>query len=132
MTAFRATLQDRDICDVPVPASIAALVAIVGVARAIDLILAEGGGYASLTPNMRDDNAIVRLLGRTDAEALARAYDYCGLWRVPLVKPWIAAVRDRQGYGCHAIAKELHVSDVAVRRWLARSRDLAAQTSLFD
>lgn len=109
----------------PAPAQVRALVDVVGVERAIDFILAEGGGYVTLGTSLRDDNAVVRRLGRADAERLAAKLRHPALWRVSLVKPWVAAMRSSQGRGVHEIAKELHVSDVAVRRWL---KNAAAET----
>ena len=60
---------------------------------------------------------LAMVVGLPNARALgARAHRMQD--RVPLAKPWIAAVLRASGASTAKIARTLHVTDVTVRRWL--------------
>lgn len=99
------------------PAQLAPYVEVLGVSDAIRFLLEFGGAELYIAPSPKGQSRLVQLIGLERAEALGRRADRLPR-RVPLGKPWIAAVWAAQGLPCAEIARRLHVSDVTVRRWL--------------
>ena len=101
------------------PAQVEPFVTVLGTDLAIAFLLAFGGAELDIRSSPHARGRLVRLVGRDKAAALADAVS--GLpRRVPLGKPWIAAVWRAKGMAVAEIARRLHTSDVSVRRWLAR------------
>lgn len=101
------------------PAQVEPFVTVLGTEMAIAFLLEFGGAELDIRPSPQARGRLVRLVGRDKAVALADAAT--GLpRRVPLAKPWIAAVWRAEGMAVAEIARRLHTSDVSVRRWLAR------------
>ena len=99
------------------PAHLEPYVRILGAEGAITFLLAYGGAELYVPRNAREGAPLVDLLGREAAQALGDAADRLPR-RVPTGKPWIARVWASQGLRASEIARKLHTSDVAVRRWL--------------
>lgn len=101
----------------PPPAHLEPYVRVLGTDGAIDFLLAFGGGeiYLTTTPNNRAQ--VVQRVGLSHAVALAVAIGQMKV-RVPTGKPWIARCLHVRGETVVDIARQLHVADVSVRRWL--------------
>jgi len=101
-------------------------VRVLGRDAAILFFLAFGGTEIYIAQNPKSRSRVVALLGRDKAEALAEAAHLLPR-RVPLCKPWIAAVARAVGLPPEntplsgaEIARRLHATDVTVRKWLSR------------
>ena len=106
-----------------VPAQLQAYVDVLGIDGTVAFLLEFGGAEIYLTTAPKSRSRVVKLVGREKAIALARLQDRLQA-RVPLVKPWIAAVMFARGLSKAEIARRLHVTDVTVRNWLkAGGRD---------
>lgn len=101
------------------PAHIEPYVRILGVEGAVDFFLHYGGGELYIPRKAVAGSELAELLGLDAAQKLALAADRLPK-RVPTAKPWIAAVWLYEGLSATQIARRLHTSDVAVRRWLKR------------
>lgn len=101
----------------PPPAHLEPYVRVLGADGAIDFLLVFGGGeiYLTTTPNHRAQ--LVQRVGLSRAVALAVAIGQMKV-RVPTAKPWIARCLRARGDTVADIARQLHVADVSVRRWL--------------
>lgn len=104
-----------------VPAHVEPYVRILGIEGAITFLLHFGGGELYIPRTAAGNNPVAPILGAEAAEALGGAADRLPR-RVPTAKPWIAAVWRAQGLSVTQIARRLHTSDVAVRRWLKTAR----------
>lgn len=107
------------------PAQVQPYVKVLGVDGAIEFLLTFGGAelYMSSKPAR---SRLVDLVGRDKAAQLAKASEALPR-RVPLAKPYIAAVlRHEKGLSVADVARKLHTSDTAVRRWLAKPDRSAA------
>lgn len=102
------------------PAHVEPYVRILGVEGAVTFLLTYGGAelYLPLTAAAAARSEVAALLGTEATLTLAAAQLPR---RVPTAKPWIAQVLRAQGLRTVEIARRLHASDVAVRRWLSRS-----------
>lgn len=128
----------RDLRVPLVPAQVEPYVAALGVEDAIAFLMAFGGTEIYLTCDPKSRSRVVALVGHRKAVALARLAERLPR-RVPLAKPWIAALWYARGLSKAEIARRLHASDVAVRGWLkgagapgsGRRGDGPAQLSLF-
>lgn len=96
--------------------------AVLGIDGALEFLLTFGGAELYLTPTPGENSRLVRLVGRDKAIALAKASERLPR-RIPLAKPWIAAVFREKGLSVADIARRLHASDVAVRGWLKKYDD---------
>jgi hypothetical protein len=112
-----------------VPAHLQGYVDVLGIDGAVEFLLAFGGGYAYLSLSPTEDSPVARVIGQDKTAQLARRVGD-GSLRVPTGKPFIAAALRAKGEGATAIARRLHVSDVAVRRWVGAMDD-GNQLSLF-
>ncbi|PWE29981.1 hypothetical protein DDZ14_16200 [Maritimibacter sp. 55A14] len=101
------------------PANIAPYVEVLGAQGAVEFILEFGGAELYLAPNPKRRSRLVTLVGHDKARRLAAAAEYLPA-RVPLAKPWCAAVLRSQNLSVAEIARKLHASDVSVRGWLKR------------
>lgn len=99
------------------PAHLEPYVRILGTEGAITFLLAYGGAELYVPRTARLGAPLTTLLGLEQAQALGDAADRMPR-RVPTGKPWIARVWASQGLRTSEIARQLHTSDVAVRRWL--------------
>lgn len=100
------------------PAHLEPFVRVLGVEGAIEFLMAFGGAELvySLSPR---NSRLVEVIGLEAARTLAEEDARRGLpRRVPLGKPWVAQVWKSKGLSVAEIARRMHVSDVAVRRWL--------------
>ena len=107
------------------PAHVEPYVRILGLDGAITFLMHFGGGelYLPRTPGAASPGE--PLLGAEAARALGQAADRLPK-RVPTAKPWIASVWRARGLSVTEIARRLHVSDVAVRRWFKQPAIRAA------
>ena len=101
------------------PAQVSAYVEVLGIDGAVEFLMAFGGAELYLTESPKRRSRLVKLVGREKAIALARASERLPR-RIPLCKPWIAAVLRERGLSNADIARMLHASDVAVRGWLKK------------
>lgn len=102
------------------PAHIAPYVRVLGVDGAIEFLLAFGGGELYLSTRPQAGSRLSQMIGQDKAAALAAAIDAMTV-RVPVAKPWIASVWRSRGLPVAEIARKLHVTDVTVRAYVARS-----------
>ena len=101
----------------PPPAHVAPYVRALGPDLAVRFFLAFGGADLAIGANPQRRSRLVRTVGFEPARRLA---DTPGLpKRVPLAKPWCARTMAFRGLPTAEIARRLHASDVAVRRWLS-------------
>ncbi|MDT8856447.1 helix-turn-helix domain-containing protein [Paracoccaceae bacterium Fryx2] len=101
----------------PPPAHVEPFVRILGSAGAIEFLLEFGGAEMHFSGNPTGRSRLVQAVGPERAAALAAASH--GLpARVPTAKPWIAQSLRAKGLPVEEIARRLHMSNVAVRRWL--------------
>jgi len=101
------------------PAHVAAYVRALGPELAVKFLMTFGGADLAIGSNPQRRSRLVRTVGYEPARRLA---DIGGLpKRVPLAKPWIARMLAFKGLSTAEIARRLHASDVAVRRWLSGS-----------
>lgn len=100
------------------PAHLEAYVRVLGVEGAIEFFMAFGGAELVYFLSPRNSR-LVDVIGLDAAQALAAEDARHGLpRRVPLGKPWVAQVWKSKGLPVAEIARRMHASDVAVRRWL--------------
>ncbi len=102
------------------PAHISAYVDVLGVDGAVAFLLEFGGAELYLTPTPKRRNRLAQFVGVEKAAKLAIVSERMPN-RIPLAKPWIAAVMKSKGLPVAEIARKLHSSDVAVRGWLKKS-----------
>jgi hypothetical protein len=114
---------------VRVPAHISAFVEVLGVDGAVDFLLQFGGGYSYFSADPDPASPVAAAIGVDKATALAGRLG-TGTVRIPTAKPFIARVLSGRRMGTSAIARRLHMSDVAVRRWL--KEEDPRQMTLFD
>lgn len=101
----------------PPPAHIEPYVRVLGVDGAVEFFLCFGGSELYLSANPKGRSALVEKVGRRKAAELGAAVGHLKV-RIPTTKPWIAQVLKSRGLPVAEIARRLHMSDVAVRRWL--------------
>lgn len=101
------------------PAHVERYVEILGEDLAITFLLALGGAELQLGANPRADGKVADLVGLAAAQRLAAAHLPR---RVPVAKQWIARVWAEKGLPTAEIARRLHMTDVAVRRWLGGAK----------
>jgi hypothetical protein len=114
----------------PVPANLRPYVDALGEELAIKFFLRFGGAplYIAERPQLLSD--LVGCIGVEMVVALARTVGPGHISRVPINRQWIAHRLKANGRSILAIARELHVTDVTVRKWLTPSD--ARQLSLFS
>lgn len=102
------------------PAHVEPYVRALGADRAVEFLLAYGGSevYLARRPGTRS-----MVAERFGAEAVSRLAALDLPARVPTAKPWLAQVLQARGLSQAEIARRLHVTDVTVRRMLARGPD---------
>jgi hypothetical protein len=101
-----------------VPANLRPYVDALGEDLAIKFFLRFGGAplYIAERPQLRSD--LVACIGAEMVVALARSTGGGHISRVPIAKEWIANRLSAKRWSVLAIARELHVTDVTVRKWL--------------
>lgn len=105
--------------EIRVPAHIQSYVTAVGIEKTVAYLLAFGGSYVYLSENPQERSPVVEVVGRDAAIAIARQIGPGEARRCPLAKPFIAAhLKYNKGLTINAIARQLHATDVTVRRWL--------------
>ncbi|MBC2834682.1 helix-turn-helix domain-containing protein [Gemmobacter straminiformis] len=88
--------------------------------EAVRFFVAFGGAELYIARDPKGRGMVERELGVETARRLADLADRVHLpRRVPMPKPWLAQLWKSQGLPVAEIARRLHASDVAVRRWLA-------------
>lgn len=103
------------------PAHLEPFVRVLGVEGAVRFFMTFGGAemvYARAAQSSR----LAQEMGVDAARALGEEDARRGLpRRVPLGKPWCAQVMKARGLSVAEIARRMHASDFAVRRWLKNS-----------
>ena len=107
------------------PAHIAPYIDALGVETALRFFLHFGGAELRIARNPKGGSELVQHFGMDVALALSALAEQVALpARVPMPKPWIARyLKTVDGRSVAAIARLLHCSDVAVRRWIAGGGD---------
>lgn len=107
------------------PAHIQPYVDALGPALAVVFFLEFGGAELNIPAKPKEGSCLVEVLGMEGALALCALAERTLLQRrVPLAKPWIARYcKIVEGLSHAEIARKLHASDVAVRRWVAGLAD---------
>jgi DNA-binding transcriptional regulator YiaG len=100
------------------PAHILPFFDVMGADLTIEFLLEFGGAELHLGANPRAEGRVVKLIGPQLARRLAESHLPR---RVPTGKPWIAQVWKERGLSVAEIARRLHMTDVAVRRWLSQT-----------
>jgi len=102
------------------PANLEPYVRILGVEDAVLFFMTFGGAEMYLAADPRRSK-LVEVLGVEKARALAQEDAQRGLpRRVPLGKPWVAAVLRSTGLPVAEIGRRMHTTDVTVRKYLKR------------
>jgi hypothetical protein len=113
----------------PPPAQLEPYVRVLGVEDALLFFTTFGGAELYLAADPKGRSELARVLGIEKARALAEEDARHGLpRRVPLGKPWVAAVLFARGLSKSEIARRMHTTDVTVRKWLKAS----TATARFD
>ena len=99
------------------PAHLLPYIATLGEDLAIEFLLTFGGAELHLGANPAVEGRVADLVGIDLARQLAAAHLPR---RVPVGKQWIAQVWRERGLPVAEIARRLHMTDVAVRRWLGK------------
>lgn len=94
-----------------------AYVEAIGLDSTIEFLLHFGGAEIYLTDTPKDRSQVVKVIGYDKTVALAGVIERLPR-RVPLAKPWIAAVLHAKGLSKSEIARRLRVTDVTVRGYL--------------
>lgn len=92
-------------------------VEVLGLDLAVAFLLSFGGSEVYLPRTSGEASEVTALIGPENTARLA-AISHRLPRRVPLAKPWLAAVLSWRGQSASRIARTLRVSDVAVRGWL--------------
>lgn len=100
-----------------VPAQIAPYVEAMGIATTVQFLMNFGGAELYIAYDPKGRSELEALIGQKNAQRLGRQ-GHLLQRRVPLAKPWVAAVMRASGASVTMIARRLHVSDVTVRKWL--------------
>ena len=108
------------------PAHVDDLCKILGVEDTVRFLLRFGGAEMTPSSDPKGRGALEALVGYEKARAI---FALPGLQkRVPLAKPWVAAVLRHQGKSIAEIARTLHVTDKSVRKYLNTAARPAART----
>lgn len=99
------------------PAQVEPYVEAIGLDDTITFILHFGGAQIYIGARPGNGSQVTKLLGIEKARALGAVHDRLPS-RVPLVKSWTAQVMFAKGLPIQEIARKMHSSDTAVRRWL--------------
>lgn len=103
------------------PAQIEPFVRVLGIEGALAFLMTFGGAELVYHRNPVRSQ-LAQVMGVEAAKALADEDALRGLpRRVPLAKPWCAQMLREKGLPVAEIARRMHASDVAVRRWLKQS-----------
>lgn len=106
MSGFRVTAQVEPYVDA------------LGLDLAVKFLLAFGGTEVYLSEKPKEDSQVVSAIGREGAIALARRIG-SGPCRVHTAKPFLASYfRYMKDWSVVRIARELHMSEVSIRKWL--------------
>ena len=102
------------------PAHVEPYVQALGVETAVRFLLHFGGAELYIPRDPKGGSEVAQVLGLDAARALAALAERTSLpRRVPTAKPWLAChMKFTEGLSHAKIARRLHASDVAVRRWL--------------
>jgi len=103
------------------PAHVQPYVEALGAATAIQFFLRFGGAELYIPRDPKGNSELVDVLGMPAARALSALAERTVLpRRVPIPKSWMARyLKVTAGLSVAEIARRLHASDVAVRRWVA-------------
>ncbi|QND45219.1 hypothetical protein HB780_05545 (plasmid) [Rhizobium lusitanum] len=104
--------------DVKVPAHLQPYVHALGEDLAIRFFLRFGGAPLYLAGRPQDRSQLIEFMSAEHVAALAKALGPGHIFRVPINREWIANRLSAKGWKTLAIARELHVTDVTVRKWL--------------
>lgn len=100
----------------PPPAHVAVYSDVLGYDLTVEFILHFGGAELYIPAQSKGRGELAKFLGVEMADLLA-SHTHRLPARVPTAKPWLAEVFRHRGMSVAQIARKLHVSDVAVRRW---------------
>lgn len=102
------------------PAHVAPYVEILGEEMAVAFLMEFGGGQLNIGENPRGTSRLAQFIGADLELEMARKASRLPR-HVPTAKPWLAAVFKSKGLPVSEIARKLHSSETAVRRWLKSS-----------
>lgn len=103
------------------PASIARYVKVLGVDGTIAFLLEFGGSEFWFPTGPESRSELVEVLGAEKALAICEHSENLK-GRVPVAKPWLAAVLKAKGLSNARIARRLHVTDETVRAYLSKGK----------
>lgn len=107
-------------------AQVETYVDVLGTDLTIDFLLTFGGAPLYIADNPGEGSELVALIGVEKAKALA-AQKHRLQERVPLAKNWLIGCLYARGMPVLRIARQLHVSDVTVRRALSAAKKRGAR-----
>ena len=99
------------------PAHVQVYVDVLGIDLTIDLLMTLGGSECYFAQNPRGGSAVERVIGPTKTAEMARCLPQLSV-RIPTARPWLAQVFHARGMSVVEICRKLHVTDVAVRKYL--------------
>jgi hypothetical protein len=114
---IRVEIDEAAAADIPIPANAADYVDVLGIELAVRFLLHFGGAPLYFTPDPKGRSELAAVVGIAHSAGLGRRFGPDAP-RIPLAKPWIAAVLRASGAGTAQIARQLRVTDVTVARWL--------------
>lgn len=100
------------------PAQVAPYVDALGAELTVHFLLQFGRAELYLSNDPQGRSAVEALIGADRVKALAFSNHRALQKRVPLAKPWLAAMLHWQGQSTADIARTLRATDVSVRGWL--------------
>jgi hypothetical protein len=100
------------------PANLLPYIEILGEDLAIRFFLKFGGAPVYVAGRPQADSELAECVGAEMVAALAKAFGPGQIYRVPINREWIAQRLRARQWSVLAIAREMHVTDVTVRRWL--------------
>lgn len=98
------------------PAHLQPYYEVLGLELTMAFLLQFGGAELYIPAESKGRSELAALIGDDLTRELAKRSERLPA-RVPIGKPWLADVFRCQGLSVAQIARKLHVSDVAVRRW---------------
>jgi hypothetical protein len=99
-------------------AQVAPFFDVLGAELTVQFLLQFGGAELYLSADPKGRSAVEALIGPDKVKALADSRSRAMQKRIPLAKPWLAAMLHWQGHSTAHIARTLRTTDVTVRSWL--------------
>lgn len=99
-------------------AQVAPFFDMLGAELTVQFLLQFGGAELYLSNDLKGRSAVEAVIGPDRLKALATSDHRALQKRVPLAKPWLAAMLHWQGHSTAHIARTLRATDVTVRGWV--------------